>query len=67
MLISRRHIPVGGAAIIQIQLVNKRGMPVEPFHVNRSTGRIVLRSEGFTIGAGSLPSFYLSADLEQGL
>jgi hypothetical protein len=48
-----RHIPAGGAAIVRIQLTNKRGIPVEPFNVNRDTGRIILRSEGITIGAGT--------------
>jgi len=47
-----RHIPIGGAAMVRIQLTNKRGIPVEPFQVNRSTGRIVLRAEGVTVGAG---------------
>jgi hypothetical protein len=47
-----RHIPVGGAAIVRIQLTNKRGIPVEPFHLNRNTGRIILRNEGITVGAG---------------
>lgn len=51
-LYALRHIPVGGAAMVRIQLTNKRGIPVEPFHVNRSTGRIVLRAEGVTVGAG---------------
>jgi GTP-eEF1A C-terminal domain-like len=31
-----------------------RGMPVELFSVNRSMGRIILRNEGVTIGAGWL-------------
>ena len=51
---SVRHIPVGAAAVVQIQLANKRGIPIEPFHVNRNMGRIILRSEGVTIGAGCL-------------
>jgi len=38
--------------MVRIQLTNKRGIPVEPFHVNRATGRIVLRNEGVTVGAG---------------
>jgi translation elongation factor EF-1alpha len=37
---------------VLLQLMNKRGIPVEPFHVNRSMGRIILRSEGVTVGAG---------------
>jgi translation elongation factor EF-1alpha len=43
---------MGGAAMVRIQLTNKRGIPVEPFQVNRGTGRIVLRNEGVTVGAG---------------
>lgn len=51
-----RHIPVGGAALVQIELINKRGMPLEPFHVNRDTGRVILRSEGVTVAAGASSS-----------
>jgi len=47
-----RHIPVGGAAIVQIALANKRGIPLEQFSINRDTGRIILRSEGVTVAAG---------------
>jgi len=51
-----RHIPVGGAAVIQIALTNKRGMPLEPFHANRDIGRVVLRAEGATVAAGIIVS-----------
>jgi translation elongation factor EF-1alpha len=37
---------------VQLRLTNKRGIPIEPFEVNRNLGRVVLRSEGVTIGAG---------------
>jgi translation elongation factor EF-1alpha len=50
---SFRHIPIGGAAIVQLRLTNKRGIPIEPFEVNRNLGRVVLRSEGVTVGAGN--------------
>jgi elongation factor 1 alpha-like protein len=51
-LLRFRHIPIGGAAIVQLRLTNKRGIPIEPFEVNRNLGRVVLRNEGVTIGAG---------------
>jgi translation elongation factor EF-1alpha len=53
-LLHFRHIPIGGAAIVQLRLTNKRGIPIEPFEVNRNLGRVVLRSEGVTIGAGRI-------------
>jgi len=55
-----RHIPVGGAALVRIQLTNKRGVPMEPFHVNRTMGRVILRSEGVTVGAGVVISLETS-------
>ena len=61
-----RHIPIGGAAIVQLRLTNKRGIPIEPFEVNRNLGRVVLRSEGVTIGAGRI-EFMETLLIEQAL
>ena len=52
MILISRHVPVGAAAIVRIELLNKRGIPIEPYRVNRYTGRVILRNEGITIGAG---------------
>ena len=52
MILIARHVPVGGAAVVKIELLNNRGIPVEPYQVNRHTGRLILRNEGVTIGAG---------------
>jgi len=55
-LLIRSHIPQGAAAIVCIELTNKRGLPLEPFNINRNMGRVILRSEGVTVAAGWLPA-----------
>jgi len=59
-LMNLSHVPSGSAAVIIIQLLNRRGIAIEPFHVNRAMGRVVLRNEGQTVGAGSLAAVFLT-------
>ncbi|ODQ67354.1 hypothetical protein NADFUDRAFT_49788 [Nadsonia fulvescens var. elongata DSM 6958] len=54
-----KHLVSGQSAIVEIELENP--LPFELYKGNRELGRILLRSNGFTVGAGVIDEFIIKA------